>query len=107
MEPMKLLNVLDHSSRLRSGGTSEGSDRSIDLTALATRIERDGIDAVGRETLVELARLGRASGLHPEVAAVIADSDAPAVVRTRVFGAIHRRLAVSPLGTDPVARLAA
>jgi len=100
---MKLLSALDHSSRLHRRAPSAGPD----LAALAVRVERHGLAAVEPSTLVELALRARLAGVHPEVADLLTDAEAPAVVRDRAFGLVHRRLAARmPAGTDPVLAVA-
>lgn len=102
---MKLLSALDHSSRLRRRGSFDGSQAIDlnDLVGLAARIERFGLATIEPATLATIARRANLAGLHPEVAALLTDTGAPTVVRTRAFGLAHRRLAAGkPAGNDPV-----
>lgn len=100
---MKLLSALDHSSRPRS----RAGFAALDLAELATTIDRHGIDGVPTDALVHLTRGARLAGVHPEVAAILTDPDAPSVVRDRAFGLIHRRLSARVgAGPGPVARAA-
>ncbi len=89
---MKLLSALDHRSSAAPSG----------LTGLAARIERQGLSDIEPSVLTALARRARLIGVHPEVAELLTDTEAPTVVRMRAFGLVHRRLsAVTPVGTDP------
>lgn len=100
---MKLLSALDHSSRPRS----RAGVAAPDLAELAVTIDRHGIDRVPTDALVNLTRRARLAGVHPEVAAIVADPDTPSVVRERAFGMIHRRLAAaSGAGPGPLSRAA-
>lgn len=90
---MKLLSALDHRSPAAPSS----------LTGLAERIERQGLSAIEPSVLRALAQRARQVGVHPEVADLVADTDAPTVVRLRAFGLVHRRLvAATPVETDPV-----
>ncbi len=104
---MKLLSALDHSSRLRRQNPVSELDQH-DLTDLAARIDELGVSAIDPTVLAGLARRARLVDIHPEVAALLTDAEAPAVVRSRAFGLVHRRLAVgTPAGTDPIRAAAA
>ncbi len=97
---MKLLSALDHSSRLQRRAPSTGFD-AADLADLAARIERSDLASIDAATLAALAGRARLAGVHPEVAALLTDIEAPPVVRARAFGLVHRRLsATTPVGTD-------
>lgn len=103
VDDMKLLSALDHSSRPRS----RAELAEPDLAELAATIARHGIDGVSPDVLVHLARRARLHGVHPEVAAIVADPEAPSVVRDRAFGFIHGQLtAAVGRGPGPVARAA-
>ncbi len=94
---MQLLRLLDHRPVARTAGTGPAAAAAVtDLDRLAVDIDRHGIDALAPASLADVARRGRALGLHPETVAVVTDPSAPAVVRARAFALIHRRLAAAP-----------
>ncbi|MGH1493122.1 MAG: hypothetical protein ACRBK7_27620 [Acidimicrobiales bacterium] len=64
----------------------------IDFCNLAAEIERNGIGSIEPSLVAELAHRGLTCGMHPDVVALITDSSAPAVVRERAFGLLHRFL---------------
>jgi hypothetical protein len=77
-----------------------------DLTDLGLRIVEDGPTA-HHDELVALARLAREHLVAPASAGVLADRDAPTVVRQRAFAVVAAALAALSGPTPGFARRAA
>ena len=69
---------------------------SDELAALAATVDRFGIGGVLPAVLDRLASRARAAGVHPQVAALLTDTEAPVVVRNRAFDHVWRRVSALP-----------